>query len=162
MSKTDSRFIPPDDSVYMGLSWFLASFSPNPSQQSGAVFVVNDEILSCGWNRPPLDLIKKTDWSLAENWIIDAEENAKSDWCNYEKSILYVTHMPNKSSILKLIKMGVEEIVYSKKNHLYSDDLKIIEEISRNVIKVTEFNGNLCWMQDWMLNLKYLNVFKKK
>lgn len=162
MSKIQSRTLPKDDNMFMGLAWFLASFSPDPTQQSGAVFVRDNNILSCGWNAPPTAIINRTDWSESDNWVLPAEESAISDWCEYKDSTLYITHLPSKHSVLKLIKLGVDNIVFSKKNHIYEDDLKVIDEIAKGAIKIEEFKQSLSWMQDWVLNLKYLNVFKKK
>jgi len=174
MSKTAPRHTPERDSKYMGLAWMMASFSKDPSTQVGALIVdpKNNRPLGWGYNGPPANVSDTNlDWSRPNkyDWVIHAEENAMvHSRCPLMGTHLYVTHMPCKRCMLRIVNQGITEVTYTNlvkdpnssvnKNN---DDIDIIEKIAREgSVQLNEFEGNVGWVQDWVLTMKGLGVFE--
>lgn len=171
---TNPRHTPDRDSKYMGLAWLMASFSKDPSTQVGALIIdpKKNEPLGWGYNGPPSEISDSSmDWSRPNkyDWVIHAEENAiDHSRCDLTSKHLYVTHMPCKRCMLRIVNRGIERVVYTNfvndpkssvnKNNT---DIDIIEKIAKEGgVELEEFKGNIGWIPDWVLNLKELGVFE--
>lgn len=171
---TQPRQTPERDSKYMGLAWVMASFSKDPSTQVGALIIdpKNNKPLGWGYNGPPSMISDANmDWSRPNkyDWIIHAEENAiDHSNCILHGTHLYVTHMPCKKCILKIVNQGIKRVIYTNfvndpkssvsKNNV---DIELIEKIAtQGGVQLELFDGNIGWIPDWVLNLKELSIFE--
>lgn len=181
MSKTHPRTTPDRDSKYMGLAWFHAGFSKDPSTQVGAQLVSDANYpLGSGYNGPPRrikdkDVIWERPTKDAPNalskydLIVHAEINAMefSSGYNLADSTMYVTAMPCPHCMLDIVRNQIKRVVYYDfKSHkgsiLQSDGYKekTIEIARLGGVKLEEFDGNVGWVMDWALHLKQLGIFE--
>lgn len=177
VKKIPPRQVPDRDSKYMGLAWFYASFSKDPSTQVGAVIVDQYNYpLGCGYNGPPrLVADDSFSWErpvVADQFskydiIVHAEINAIDHSCGKELAgvTLYVTGLPCPKCMLEIVKQEIGRVVYmdhrsdsgsSLQNAKWRD--KSLEIAGMGQVKVEEFQGHLAWMADWILRLKELGV----
>lgn len=171
---TQPRQTPDRDAKYMGLAWVIASFSKDPNTQVGALIIdpKKNKPLGWGYNGPPSVVSDdKMDWSRPNkyDWVIHAEENAISHSnIDITGTHLYVTHMPCKRCILRIGKCGIKKVIYTNfvkdpKSSVNQNntDCDRIEEIAQECgIELELFNGNICWIPDWVINLKELGIFE--
>lgn len=166
------RNVPNREQRYMGLAWIMAGFSKDPNTQVGALIInpETNEPLGWGYNGPPAKINDKAiSWSRPAkyDYMVHAEQNAIDHSCgSLEGSHVYVTHMPCKSCILRLVTKKVSQVYYMNKvkdmNSTLANtaDKEKVEEIARlGDVTLTEFDENLGWLQDWTLSLKELGVF---
>jgi len=167
------RKTPERDEKYMGLAWTVAGFSKDPQTQVGA-FLLDPKTntpLGFGYNGPP-SVINDDSFSWDRptkyDYIIHAEENAiDHSHGSLVGATLYVTHMPCKSCILRIIKKGISRVVYMNcvtdpKSSLNNPDFiqKVREIASEGGVELEEFEGSIAWLPDWNLELKDLGVFQ--
>lgn len=174
MSKRSPRKTPSREERYMGLAFWIASFSKDPDTQVGAVIVSTDNIpLGYGYNGPARG-IRDTDidWSRPEkyDYVIHAEENAL-DHCvwNPRNATMYVTGIPCKRCMNRIAQKGIGKVVYfpyrSKDDGSFfssKDEMEKTKDIARKatpVVTLTEFSGNINWMRDRMLHMENLGIF---
>lgn len=174
MSKVEPRYTPDRDAKYMGLAWTMASFSKDPNTQVGALIINPNTNRPLGWgyNGPPSEILDTNlDWSRPNkyDYIIHAEENA-IDHSRYDLTgtHLYVTHMPCKHCILRIVNKKIARVVYTNfvkdpkssvnKNN---NDSKLIQKIAKEGrVQLEEFKGNIGWLPDWILYIKEFGVFE--
>lgn len=176
MDKVSPRFTPPRDERYLGLAWTMASFSKDPNTQVGAVIILPEENEPLGWgyNGPPaaLDDNKDVNWARPHKYdfIKHAEENAIDHSSrSLNGAHLYVTHMPCKKCMLKIIDAKITRVVYTdlaKKDPNSSignsnSEKEFIEELAYcGGVQLEKFEGNLGWLPDWVEELKGLGLFE--
>lgn len=176
--KIPPRQVPDRDSKYMGLAWFVASFSKDPYTQVGAVIVNQDNLpLGYGYN----GLSRNID-DNAFNWeresppdgigrrdlIIHAECNAIRH-CgipNLENATLYVTALPCPPCMREIALYNIRQVVYfdfqsdpksSLRNGSWKQDSLDIAAYEK--IELIKFSGKISWMSDWCQKLEELNLF---
>lgn len=171
--KTPGRVVPNRDAKYLGLAWMIAGFSKDPDTQVGALIVDPEENVPLGWgyNGPPSTTKdNEVNWARPHkyDWIFHAEENAIF---HSQKSVkgthLYLTHIPCKKCMLTIAKHKISKVIFSNptinegsslsKN---SDGIAKTKEIARaNGITLQPFEESLAWLEDWILNIKELDIF---
>lgn len=175
------RDVPNRDSKYMGLAWMYAGLSKDPNTQVGAVIVDQHNCpLGHGYNGPPR-LVDDN----AFNWerpqgeqleqfnkydiIVHAEVNAIEHSCAREltDATLYVTGLPCPRCMLEIARKEMGRVVYmdfrsspgsTLANAKWHERSWKIAEMAG--IKVEEFKGDVAWLQDWVLHLREIGVFR--
>lgn len=173
-TKRPPRKTPDRTDRYMGLAFWIASFSKDPDTQVGAVIVSPDNIpLGYGYNGPARS-IRDTDidWSRPNKYkyIIHAEENALFH-CGYSPkgATMYVTGIPCEICMNHIVSRGISKVVYfpyrSKDDASFfcSDEkMEITKEIARKatpIVTLEEYKGNINWMRDRMLYMENIGIF---
>lgn len=170
--KVEARKVPCREEKYMGLAFWVASFSKDPSTQNGCVIISTDNRpLGMGYNGPPrvygdLDI----DWSRPEKYkdMVHAEMNAI--WhCSESPSgaTLYCTAIPCQACMLQLVVVGIDNVIYYTGHHFDSGSMcadksqhKEIEEIARKGrVTLEKFDGNLNWMRDRVRRMEIMGIF---
>lgn len=173
MTKVPPRSVPERDAKYMGLAWVMAGFSKDPNTQVGALIIdpKNNFPLGWGYNGPPADIDDLAfSWSRPEKYdfIVHAEENAiNHSLDSLEGAHLYVTHMPCKKCMLKIVSMKIAKVFYmncvgdpNSSIAMRSDTEKTIEIAKLGGVTLEEFEDNLGWLPDWIISLRNLGVFQ--
>lgn len=175
------RSTPNRHSKYMGLAWFHAAFSKDPSTQVGAQIVDSDNRpLGSGYNGPPRrmndaeviwDRPSKEDpdalskYDLMTHAEVNAIKHSRGE--SLVDATLYVTALPCPRCMLRLIEEEIGRVVYfdfqsnqssSLQNAKWRD--KSLDLARLGNIKVEEFSGNLNWILDWVSSLKDFGVFE--
>lgn len=178
--KAKPRLTPDRDSKYMGLAWIHAGFSKDPNTQVGAQLVSVDNFpLGSGYNGPPRIMPDdEVIWSRPDknnpdaiskyDLIRHAEVNAIKHSCgDLKEATLYVTALPCPACMLAISDEEIQRVVYfnfqSSKNSILQNAKwrdKSFDIARRGRIQLDEFEGNIGWIQDWVLNLKSLSVFE--
>lgn len=174
MSKKPPRKTPSKEERYMGLAFWIASFSKDPDTQVGAVVVSSDNVpLGYGYNGPARGIRDSDiDWSRPDkhDYIIHAEENAL-DHCPWtpRNATMYVTGIPCKRCMNRIAQKGIGKVVYfpfrSKDDASFfssEEEMEKTKEIARKatpVVTLTEFSGNINWMRDRMQFMEDLGIF---
>jgi dCMP deaminase len=175
MSKVSPRTVPIRDEKYMGLAFWAASFSKDPSTQVGAFIVSADgHPLGWGYNGPPKQVDDdEMDWGRPAKYhmIVHAEANAIDhtlDRSKLEGATIYVTAHPCEQCMLKIANAKIEKVVYfpfaqkkvDKGSSLNDDSKTKAEEVAENCdIELEEFDGDLNWMRDRIKFMKDLGIF---
>ena len=178
------RQTPDRDTKYMGLAWFHAGFSKDPTTQVGAVIIGPDNRpLGTGYNGPPGTMDDaEVVWNRPDpdrpeeickyDLMIHAEINAvdHSGDEDLSKATLYVTALPCPACMLSLCKKREKKIGRIVYFDFQSDSGSILQnskwmnkslEIARRSnIKVEKFEGDLSWVPEWTDHLKRLGIFK--
>jgi dCMP deaminase len=176
--KIPPRRVPDRDSKYMGLAWFIASFSKDPYTQVGAVIVDQGNVpLGYGYNglsrivddnefswerESPVDGVGRREL------IIHAECNAirHCRGVNLEDATLYVTALPCPPCMKEIALYDIRQVVYfdfqsdpksSLRNSTWKNESFSVA--SKHKIELIEFSGNINWMSDWCQRLEELNLF---
>lgn len=176
-TKTDPRSVPDRDDFYMGLAFWIASKSKDPSTQNGAVIVAeNNVIIGTGYNGPPASYKDdELDWGRPHKYchILHAEENA-IDHCLLPLllpgSTLYVTGRPcspanNGGCMLRIARAKIKRVVFfpmvRDAGSMLNKDVGVGDDIvKRSGLVIEEFKGNLNWMRDRMLfMMEVLGIF---
>lgn len=173
-----------NDQFYMGLAYFISSFSKDPYYQSGVVItssIVNKEnldVISMGINQPSeYNKASGLDWSkdkkefFCNHALIVALQNINKN--SLSSFNIYSTHLFCRSCSKLILNLKVSSITYlpilegykSKKEFSekkYKDDLAFLTEISKFTdgykTELKEYNGNLNWMEDHIINGKNLDI----
>lgn len=169
--KVAPRNVPPRDDFYMGLAFWLASKSKDPSTQCGAIVISKDnEPLGTGYNGPPRK-IRDTDfsWDRSEKYskIIHAEKNAI--WHSEDDTIgatLYVTAKPCSDCMIDIVKAEISRVIYFpytsdsgsmlRKDEIYEETENLAELGNVHLVR---FTGNLNWMRDRMKWMESQGIF---
>ena len=175
------RKVPDRDSRYMGLAWFHAGFSKDPSTQVGAQIVSQfNKPLGSGYNGPPSSINDESfSWSRPPeanpdefskyDVMIHAECNAIdfSKPSDLTQATLYVTAFPCKACMLEIAKNKIGRVVYmdwrSDKGSILqrSNNRSSSEKIAELAnIRLEEFTGNIAWVRDWTEKMKALGLFE--
>lgn len=172
MTKIKPRYVPTRPERYMGLAFWIASFSKDPDTQIGTLIISNKNIpLGYGYNGPPqgvLDL--EIDWMRTEKqpFMRCAEANAITySHRPLDGSTLYTTARPCVKCILDIVAEKIKEVIYfplkpDKESSLCINEKNaiVIEEIAKKGnVSLTKFNGNLNWMRDRIDEMNLLGVF---
>jgi len=170
--KKAPRTVPSKEEKYMGLAFWMASFSKDPNTQMGSV-IVNSQNRPLGWgyNGPPKSIIDTAiDWSRPHKYpyIVHAEANA-IDHSNQDLTYatLYVTGKPCADCMLKIVTKKISEVIYfpyktkDKKSTFSNGDIgELSDDIAKKgSVKLTKFEGNLNWMRDRMDLMVGLCIF---
>lgn len=172
------RIVPRRDEKYMGLAFFISSFSKDPNTQVGAIIVGDDNRpLGTGYNGPPSLMDdcrlnwgrKPTEGSSLTKYdtMTHAEVNAIDHSCgDLEGSTIYVTAMPCPHCMLDIIRKKISTVVYfpfiskdrfssiNSVNHIKS------QELADNArINLRKFDGNLNWIRDQVSGWESLGIF---
>jgi dCMP deaminase len=166
------RSVPNRDDKYMGLAFWMASFSKDPNTQMGAVIISKENFpLGWGYNGPPRG-IKDTEinWARPDkyDYIIHAEENAiDHSSASLQGATLYVTGKPCKKCMLRIITTGIKKVVFF--NHVVSDKGSMFkngeigdktDEIAKlGGVGLAQYRGNLNWMRDRIKMMELIGVF---
>jgi dCMP deaminase len=167
----------------MGMAWFAAAFSKDPSTQCGSYMVdADNKPLGSGYNGPPAEIDDDAmDWCREDpndpskltkyDLVIHAEENAVDhSFCrDLTDATLYVTAYPCKDCMLRLVKEKVYRVVYTD---FKSDSGSMLRAVNREKsmkvakkskhrIIVDEFQGDLTWIVDWVAVMKSWGLFDK-
>ena len=174
--KLPPRKVPTRDDKYMGLAFWMASFSKDPSTQVGAVVVSTDNIpLGWGYNGPPRSIRDNdVNWDrpYKYDFIVHAEENA-IDHClrSPNNATLDVTAIPCPNCMLKIVQYGIKKVVYfhnksldldkesMTKNEQLIEKTREIARLATPIVQLSEFDGNLNWMRDRMVFMEELGIF---
>jgi dCMP deaminase len=161
------RLTPTRNQRYMGLAFFHASFSKDPSTQVGAI-IVNEynEICGTGYNGPPSKIDdNKIDWSRPNKYLYikHAEANAiDHSLKSIENSTLYVTGIPCQKCMLEIVDAGISKVIYfDMKKYVDSNSMLCNNneiEITKNIanlgnVELIEFSESLVWMKNRIENL---------
>lgn len=172
--KIPPRIVPNRDDRYMGLAFWIASFSKDPNTQVGCIIVSEDNRpLGFGYNGAPRGIDDDDiDWSRPNKYpyIIHAEENAilhcKADPA-LQNATLYVTAKPCGPCMIRIIQAKIPNIVYfpykpKDAKSILSGTNDFTDELADKAnITLSVFEGNLNWMKDRISIMEELCVFKK-
>lgn len=165
------RNIPGRDEKYMGLAFWIASFSKDSTQMGAVLVGVGNRPLGYGYNGPPSKIDDKSiNWDRPDKykWIIHSEINAIDHSCgNLAGSTLYVTGKPCKMCMLKIVQHEISKVVYfpfvsSDKNSMFTngDIGEETDEIARlGGVTLEKFSSNLNWMRDRIVEMRKIGVF---
>ena len=166
------RHVPNSSEKYIGLAFFVSSFSKDPATRMGAVIVdENNFPKGYGYNGPPRKIKDyEVDWSRPAkyDWIIHAEINAIShSFGDLKNSTIYVTGKPCKRCMLDIVNSGISRVVYFPFQSKYKNSMFSNGEINETTDEIAKlggvimekFNGNLNWMKDYISDMKELGVF---
>jgi len=172
MAKRKPRYVPTRDEKYMGLAFWIASFSKDPDTQVGALIISDEnEPLGWGYNGPPSNFFDiDIDWRRPGKYsfIRHAAANAIThSHGSPEGSTLYLTTHPCKICILDIVAVKIKKVIYfpfqpDKESSLCVDKetASITEErAKKGKVDLTKFDGNLNWMRDRMGEMNLLGVF---
>lgn len=170
MAKRKPRYVPTRDERYMGLAFWIASFSKDPDTQVGALIVSDKNVpVGFGYNGPPSSFYDiDVDWRRPGKYsfIRNAEANAITySHGSLEDSTLYVTTYP--CEMLDIIAVKIKKVIYfpfapDKESSLCLDEkvISITEDIAKKAkVGLAKFDGNLNWMRDRMGEMNLLGVF---
>lgn len=165
------RNTPSRDEYYMGLAFWIAAKSKDPSTQVGSIVISPDnEPLGTGYNGPPAEINDyDIDWDRPAKYkfIHHAEDNAiKFSREIPRNSTIYVTMLPCKSCMLDIARAKIKRVVYfdskTKDGSLVCNQEEwdqSLEIATKAKILVEQFSGNLNWMRDWVKKLESMGVF---
>lgn len=181
---TPPRQVPSRDDYYMGLAFWIASRSKDPSSQIGSVIVGSDNVpISSGYNGPPRKIDdNEMDWSRPPQnpeeiekghvYKYDGVFHSEINCIKYSKgadlkgSTLYVTGFPCRNCMLHIVGAEIGRVVYCQfktttGSMLSNDDeIKKSREIARmGGVVLQQFSGNLNWMRERMNTLENLGIF---
>lgn len=175
--KVPPRQTPSRDEHYMGLIFWMAAKSKDPSSQCGAVIVSGDnDPLGWGYNGPPKKIKDKNiNWDRPDKYpfIKHAEENAIRNAIRsgsmqlLENSVMYVSGKPCKDCMLSIVDWGIPKVIYfpyknkDPKSMLADPNTySLTDEIAaEGSVVLQKFKGDLNWMQDEIKRLKKIGIF---
>jgi dCMP deaminase len=172
MKLVPPRSVPGRDDKYMGLAFWHASFSKDPSTQVGCVIIGADNTpLGSGYNGPPREIQdNQINWDRPHKYdfIKHAEFNAmRHSHGDLRDATLYVTAKPCKGCMLDIVDRGIKRVIYFPYKGTDSASSlhdKTIEdkgdEIARlGRVQLIPFSGNLNWMRDRIEVMKEQGIF---
>jgi dCMP deaminase len=162
------RCVPERDEFYLGMAFWAASKSKDPSTQCGAIIVSSQNVpLGWGYNGPPR-AIDDSDisWGRPEKYdfIRHAERNAIKYSCgDIEGSTIYVTGHPCKHCMLDIVEAGIKRVVWFRLNtdsaSTTNPSPKSIEIANLGGVVINKHKKPLHWMRDRMEFLEFIGVF---
>ena len=180
--RTARRKVPSRHEKYLGLAFFLSSFSKDPHTQMGSVIVKDNEILGMGYNGPPaciFDDDTRMNWgreseigsSLVKyDTMIHSEINSiRFHRGNIVGSTLYVTGLPCSECMKTISAYTIGTVIYYYyksndkessfvKNTLMFEKTKHIAQLAN--IPLIKFEGSLNWIKDKTKEWNDLGLFK--
>lgn len=177
--KVSPRDVPSRDDYYMGLAFWLAAKSKDPSTQVGAIIISASNVpLGTGYNGPPSQINDNAiNWDRPDkyDYMDHAEENAihfaKNNHLSMAGSTIYITGNPCRRCMKAIIKNGLRRVVYFKMEKpegsesmmAKPEDIAKIEEMGRlATVTLSEYKGNLNWMRDHMKVMESMGVFDQQ
>lgn len=169
--KTPPRQVPSRDEKYMGLAFWYASFSKDPVTQMGAVIINDDNWpLGHGYNGMPSQYNDDLeDWGRPSKYdnIIHAERNAIDrclDPILLKYATIYVTGMPCKACMLRIVEAKLREVIYFSGNYFDANSSCNIVDPSIDIARkgrviLKKFVGNLNWMRDRIQWMESVGIF---
>jgi len=172
MAKRKPRYVPSREERYMGLAFWMASFSKDPDTQVGALIVSDENVpLGYGYNGPPSNFLdSEVSWKRPEKYsfIRHAEKNAITHSSGpLEGATLYVTARPCTTCMLDIIAVKIKKVIYFPLKPDKDSSLCLNEETAKATeekakkgkVDLVEFDGNLNWMRDRIVEMNVLGVF---
>lgn len=162
--KTPPRPVPSWDDYYMGLVWFVACRSKDPSTQVGAVIVNADaRPLGMGVNGAPSAIPDDAiDWSRPHKYVYieHAEPNAIKHATRGIGSLvgatLYCTNMPCNDCVRQVVIEKMSRVVYGCQSaDMVSAETAATSRMmaAQGGVRLEPFAGNIAWVKDrvrWM------------
>jgi dCMP deaminase len=149
----------------MGLCYFIAARSKDPSTQHGAIIVDSNNITrGWGYNGAPHKIRdSEINWRRPDKYpfIVHAEQNA-FDHAAGEPSTLfggtiYITGMPCPECTKRIISKRIKRIVYGfRSSVMIPDDItNLVKELCRlSGVHLDPYKGNINWIRDIMVSLE--------
>jgi dCMP deaminase len=172
MAKRKPRQVPSRHERYMGLAFWIASFSKDPDTQVGALIISDKNTpLGYGYNGPPSNMLDiDVDWRRTEKYpfIRTAVANAITfSHRPLEDAILYVTAPICPTCILDIIAEKIKKVIYFPLKRDKESSLRFSEKNAEKTEKIAKngkvdlikFDGNLNWMRDRINEMNLLGVF---
>ncbi len=172
MKKKPPREVPSRDNKYMGLAFWIASFSKDPNTQCGAIIIsIDNRPNGLGYNGPPSKIVDSDiNWDRPDKYpyMVHAERNA-IDHSNgkLDGSTIYVTAPPCPDCMLDIVRNSIIRVVYfrnvSDSKSMLSNEKSwhTTKEIARlGGVRLDAFEGNLNWMRDRIEVMKQQGIFK--
>lgn len=170
---TPPRQVPPKDDYYMGMAFFAAGRSKDPSTRIGAYIVGKDnKPLGPGYNGPPSAFNdEEINWERPHKYpyIKHAEANAidHSDRQKLEGATLYVTGMPCLACMLDIVDAKIGRVVYFQPKNVdpgsmlaRQNDIEQAKEMARKGnVKLEQFSGDLQWVCDHVAWMRSIGAF---
>lgn len=165
VKKSPPRVVPSFDDYYMGLCYFIAARSKDPSTQHGAIVVDSNNIpRGWGYNGTPQKMRdSEINWRRPDKYpfIVHAEQNA-FDHAAGEPSTLangtiYITGMPCPECTKRIINKKIRRIVYGQRASamLPQDVCDLVKEMCRlGNVTLEQHKGNINWMRDLMVSME--------
>lgn len=170
-SKVGPRRVPERDEFYLGMAFWVASKSKDPSTQNGAIIISKDNSpLGFGYNGPPKNYDDDDlDWSRENKrpHIIHAEQNAimwtAAKWC-LPGSTMYVTGRPCSVCMGIIAANNIARVVFfpmvRDAGSMMMQDWDITVDVAkRGKVTLVEFPKRLGWMRDRILFFEELDIF---
>jgi len=171
--KVSPRKVPTREEKYMGLAFWIASFSKDPSTQCGAIIVSKDnEPLGTGYNGPPSEYSDHdVDFGRPDKYddMVHAEMNAikYSDQTKLAGSKMYVTTKPCKICMLQIVNNNIKTVIYFAGQYYDSGSMMASKEMHdatdeiarKGSCTLLKFNGNLNWMRDRVEQMVIMGIF---
>lgn len=162
VKKAPPRAVPCFDDYYMGLCFFIAARSKDPSTQHGAIIVDQNNIpLGWGYNGTPQRIQDRDiDWRRPEKYpfIIHAESNAiDHSRADLNGGTIYVTGMPCIECAKRIVSRKIRRIVYGQRssNMVPKEVADIVKEICKLAsVSLDPFRGNINWVRDMLVHLE--------
>jgi dCMP deaminase len=156
---TPPRVVPSWDEYYMGLVFFIACRSKDPSTQVGAIIVdFNHRPLGMGYNGAPAAIPDdKINWSRPHKYVYiehaepNAIRHAMKGIGSVEGCVLYCTNMPCNDCMRKVVIEKFSRVVYGCQSaKMMPQD---VINTSKNMaelggVKLESFTGNINWIRD--------------
>jgi len=168
---TPPRPVPDRDSFYLGLAFFMAGKSKDPSTQCGAVIVAPNNVpLGWGYNGPPKKMNDhQIDWSRPNKYkyIKHAETNAIDHSCgDTNGATLYVTGKPCSDCMLEIVDAEIKKVVFypfkpkDGSSMLGNDEMWAdTQDIAwRGHVELQEFSGDLKWVEERYKLMKGMGI----
>lgn len=169
------REVPDRDEFYLGLAFYMAGKSKDPSTQCGAVIVApNNFPLGWGYNGPPKKMDdQEIDWSRPNKYkyIKHAEVNAIDHSCgDTTGSTIYVTGRPCPGCMLEIVSAEISTVIFypfkpkdGKSSMLGNDEIwaETQDIARRGHVELLEFSGDLNWVEERYLFMKGMGMFIK-
>lgn len=165
VKKSPPRAVPAWDDYYMGICYFIAARSKDPSTQCGAIIVDSNNI-PCGWgyNGTPQKMRDSDiNWRRPDKYpfIIHAEQNAfdhaSGDLASIVNGTIYITGMPCPECTKIIINRKIRRIVYGHRCAVMvpKEVCDLVKEMCRlGTVTLDQYKGNINWMRDVMVSLE--------
>jgi dCMP deaminase len=166
MKKAPPKVVPSFDDYYMGLCYFIAARSKDPSTQHGSVIVDGSNIpLGWGYNGIPQKMQDRDiSWRRPDKYpfIIHAEQNAIDHaTCGSHRFVggtIYITGMPCIECAKRIVTKKLRKVIYGYRSSNMvpkevADTVKEIFKLSN--VTLEQYKGNMHWIRDVMVSLEY-------
>jgi dCMP deaminase len=154
----------------MGIALMISGLSKDPNTQVGCVIInPKNQPLGWGYNGPPSKIKDHTfSWERPfKNDLIEHAEVNAIDYSNgnLEGSTLYCTAFPCKSCMVRIVKKEIARVVYKERVYdagsMQADPTafqRSMEIAEMGSVIVQPFQGDLKWVEEWVSQLKQLEL----